>query len=91
MSHAAVGHAAIGHEGMAHDAASTVSPQHVSTEYGPTVDGRAEQVSTRIDDPGVGLRDKGRRVPTYADLHTVGGPTYDLLGQRWYLRASWDL
>jgi CopA family copper-resistance protein len=28
----------------------------------------------RLDDPGVGLRDNGRRVLTYADLHTVGGP-----------------
>ena len=30
--------------------------------------------SDRLDDPGVGLRDNGRRVLTYADLHTVGGP-----------------
>jgi len=28
----------------------------------------------RLDDPGVGLRDNGRRVLTYADLHTLGGP-----------------
>jgi CopA family copper-resistance protein len=28
---------------------------------------------TNLDDPGVGLRDNGRRVLTYADLHTVGG------------------
>jgi len=28
----------------------------------------------RLDDPGVGLRNNGRRVLTYADLHTVGGP-----------------
>ena len=27
----------------------------------------------RLDDPGVGLRDNGRRVLTYADLHTLGG------------------
>jgi FtsP/CotA-like multicopper oxidase with cupredoxin domain len=29
---------------------------------------------TRLDDPGVGLRNNGRRVLTYADLHTLGGP-----------------
>ncbi|MGH8260897.1 MAG: multicopper oxidase domain-containing protein, partial [Steroidobacteraceae bacterium] len=29
--------------------------------------------STRLDDPGVGLRGNGRRVLTYADLHTLGG------------------
>jgi CopA family copper-resistance protein len=28
----------------------------------------------RLDDPGVGLRNNGRRVLTYADLHTLGGP-----------------
>lgn len=27
---------------------------------------------TNLDDPGVGLRDNGRRVLTYADLHTIG-------------------
>ena len=30
--------------------------------------------NTRLDDPGVGLRNNGRRVLTYADLHTLGGP-----------------
>ena len=28
----------------------------------------------RLDDPGIGLRDNGRRVLTYADLRTLGGP-----------------
>jgi CopA family copper-resistance protein len=28
---------------------------------------------TDLDDPGVGLRQNGRRVLTYADLHTLGG------------------
>ncbi|HUW28624.1 MAG TPA: copper resistance system multicopper oxidase [Sulfuriferula sp.] len=46
---------------------------HASTEYGPSNSTRADQVSTRLDDPGVGLRNNGRRVLTYADLHTVGG------------------
>ena len=32
------------------------------------------QPQTRLDDPGVGLRNNGRRVLTYADLHTIGGP-----------------
>ncbi len=32
------------------------------------------QFSSRLDDPGVGLRGNGRRVLTYADLHTLGGP-----------------
>ncbi len=46
---------------------------HAATEYGPSNSTRADQVSTRLDDPGVGLRNNGRRVLTYADLHTVGG------------------
>jgi FtsP/CotA-like multicopper oxidase with cupredoxin domain len=29
---------------------------------------------SRLEDPGVGLRNNGRRVLTYADLHTHGGP-----------------
>jgi FtsP/CotA-like multicopper oxidase with cupredoxin domain len=29
-----------------------------------------------LDDPGAGLRDNGRRVLTYADLHTIGGSLY---------------
>jgi FtsP/CotA-like multicopper oxidase with cupredoxin domain len=32
------------------------------------------QPEGRLDDPGVGLRNNGRRVLTYADLHTLGGP-----------------
>jgi CopA family copper-resistance protein len=49
-------------------------PQHAREEYGPTVDSLAEQPQSRLDDPGVGLRGNGRRVLTYADLHTIGGP-----------------
>ncbi len=35
---------------------------------------RAQQPMPRLDDPGPGLRNNGRRVLTYADLHTLGGP-----------------
>jgi FtsP/CotA-like multicopper oxidase with cupredoxin domain len=61
------------HEGMDH---STMAHglQHAPAEFGPTVDMRAGMVNTRLDDPGVGLRDNGRRVLTYADLATLGGP-----------------
>jgi CopA family copper-resistance protein len=40
---------------------------------GPGVDMRSTHPCTNLDDPGMGLRDNGRRVLTYADLHTVGG------------------
>jgi CopA family copper-resistance protein len=42
--------------------------------FGPNVDSVAAQPTARLDDPGVGLRNNGRRVLTYADLHTLGGP-----------------
>lgn len=47
---------------------------HARSEYGPGVDMRVDMPRANIDDPGVGLRDNGRRVLTYADLHTIGGP-----------------
>ena len=46
---------------------------HAATEHGPGVYMPAEEVSTRLDDPGVGLRGNGRRVLTYADLHGLQG------------------
>jgi FtsP/CotA-like multicopper oxidase with cupredoxin domain len=50
------------------------SPSHAPAESGPTVDSIAAQTSARLDDPGPGLRNNGRRVLTYADLRTLGGP-----------------
>jgi len=74
---AAVDHSA--HAGMAVGAAADLSKpsttvRHARTEYGPSVDMRVDTPRTNLDDPGVGLRNNGRRVLTYADLHTVGGP-----------------
>lgn len=48
--------------------------RHAHTEYGSGVDMRVDMPRTNLDDPGVGLRDNGRRVLTYADLRTIGGP-----------------
>ncbi|KRT54377.1 copper-resistance protein, CopA family [endosymbiont of Ridgeia piscesae] len=44
---------------------------HAATEYGPHVDMRADAPQYRLDDPGVGLRNNGRRVLTYADLRNL--------------------
>jgi FtsP/CotA-like multicopper oxidase with cupredoxin domain len=61
--------------GMMHGAMAAASPvRHASTEHGPGVDMRVDTPRTNLDDPGAGLRDNGRRVLTYADLHTMGGP-----------------
>ncbi len=53
---------------------AAVAVRHAKTEYGPSVDMRVDNPSTTLDDPGIGLRGNGRRVLTYADLHTIGGP-----------------
>ena len=55
-------------------AAGVVRVRHARTEYGPSVDMRVDSPRTNLDDPGIGLRNNGRRVLTYADLHTIGGP-----------------
>lgn len=48
---------------------------HARTEYhNPGVDMHVDWPRTDLDDPGVGLRDNGRRVLTYSDLHSVDGP-----------------
>ncbi|HKK04607.1 MAG TPA: copper resistance system multicopper oxidase, partial [Gammaproteobacteria bacterium] len=46
---------------------------HPATEYGPGTAMHVSMVSTRLDDPGVGLRNNGRRVLTYADLKSLDG------------------
>ncbi|WP_129647906.1 copper resistance system multicopper oxidase [Peristeroidobacter agariperforans] len=69
-----VDHAAMGHGPMGHGTSATTPLRHAPTEHGPTVDMLADEASTGLNHPGVGLRDNGRRVLSYADLHTVGGP-----------------
>lgn len=66
-----VDHAAMGHGGGADQ---TTAMRHPPAENGPTVDMVVDQASSGLDHPGVGLKDNGRRVLSYADLHTIGGP-----------------
>jgi len=66
--------------GMAHARHGTsmgggaVRVRHAATEYGPSTDMRVDTPRTNLDDPGIGLRNNGRRVLTYADLRTIDGP-----------------
>ena len=46
---------------------------HAKTEYGPSVDMRVDMPRTNLEDPGIGLRNNGRRVLTLADLHSLDG------------------
>lgn len=66
--------------GMQHDQMNGVASMpmpavhHARTEYGPNVDMHVNMPRTDLQDPGVNLRNNGRRVLTYNDLHTIGGP-----------------
>ena len=48
--------------------------RHASSEFSASVDMRVDNPRTNLDDPGVGLRNNGRRVLTYADLHSCQPP-----------------
>lgn len=97
MNHQGMDHGDMGHGGMNHGASKdAMGPSsagkgmtppkvtHARTEYGPGVDMHVDMPRTNLDDPGINLRNNGRRVLTYADLHTVGGsidprpPTRDI-------------
>lgn len=62
---------------MMHDnplAKPSAKVHHARTEYGPSTDMRVDMPRTGLDDPGIGLRNNGRKVLTLADLSTIGGP-----------------
>ncbi len=63
------GHDAHGAHGR-HEAMA--SPTHPASERrNPLVDMQAQAPEPRLSDPGIGLRDNGRKVATYADLRTL--------------------
>jgi CopA family copper-resistance protein len=70
MNHGSM--AGMDHSAMSAAGAST-QVRHARTEYGPSIDMRVDMPRTNLDDPGIGLRNNGRRVLTLSDLHTVGG------------------
>ncbi len=53
---------------VAADEPVPIPVNHAKSEYGPQVDMRAQAPALRLDDPGVGLRNNGRRVLTYRDI-----------------------
>ena len=78
---------AAGHAGMDHSqhGTSSMAPrpmatmdhgaagmqQHPASEDNPLVDMQTMNPVPKLDDPGIGLRDNGRRVLTYADLRST--------------------
>ena len=85
MDHSSMDHGEMDHSNMDHGKKQpmpSTNPDlmprdsvdsHLPTEYGPGVDMRAEQPMVMLDDPGVGLRNNGRRVLVYADLEYLHG------------------
>lgn len=67
--------AGMDHSAMGHDMSNMGQPR-VPVKTGPQVDMRAMAAQVRLDDPGVGLRNNGRRVLTYADIRNLT-PTRD--------------
>ncbi|KCV25419.1 copper resistance protein A [Bordetella bronchiseptica 00-P-2730] len=77
MDHGAMGgmdHAAMGH-GSGEASGGMVEVRHpYPAEHGPANSMLPDIVTTRLDDPGVGLRGNGRKVLTYADLRSMVEP-----------------
>ncbi|TKK00956.1 copper oxidase [Pseudomonas fluorescens] len=62
-----------GMEGMDHSAMGAMAMQKhpASEQNNPLVDMQAMNPVPKLDDPGIGLRNNGRRVLTYADLRSA--------------------
>ena len=58
-------------EHAVHSAAAAPQTHPASESRNPAVDMQAAAPSPRLDDPGVGLRNNGRRVLTYGDLKSA--------------------
>lgn len=56
---------------MMGDMSGTTMAHHANTEYGTSTDMRVDMPRTNLDDAGINLRNNGRRVLTYADLHSI--------------------
>ncbi len=66
--------AAMGHDAHAgHGAAAAdKSPKHKPSEAGnPLIDMQTAATEPKLDDPGIGLRDNGRKVLTYGAMHSL--------------------
>lgn len=68
--------AGMDHSAMGHDMGNGGSKARVPIKTGPNIDMLAMDPQVRLDDPGVGLRNNGRRVLTYADIRNLY-PTID--------------
>jgi CopA family copper-resistance protein len=68
--HAAAAPGAEGNTGHGGHGAMTMQAHPASERGNPLVDMQTTMPAARLDDPGIGLRDNGRRVLTYGDLRS---------------------
>jgi FtsP/CotA-like multicopper oxidase with cupredoxin domain len=69
LSMSDMGHASAGAgEHAGHTMPGMAAPTHPDSESNPLVDMQTAMAMSKLDDPGIGLRDNGRRVLTYSDL-----------------------
>jgi len=79
MDHSTMDHGAMSMDHSKHNmggnplAVPSSKVRHAKTEYGASVDMRVDMPRTNLDDPGIGLRNNGRRVLTLADLRSLDG------------------
>ena len=71
LTMADMGHGDMGHEGHAGMGGDAVQSHPASERGNPLVDMQTMSPTSRLDDPGIGLRDNGRQVLTYADLRSL--------------------
>ncbi len=74
MDHSKMGHDSMpdmDHSKMPMKETPAMQPHPDSEQNNPLVDMQAMSTSPKLDDPGIGLRNNGRRVLTYADLRST--------------------
>lgn len=93
MDHGSMGHDMAGMDMMTMPgmAMSHANAPAESLKTGPEVDMRVPTPRSNLDDPGVGLRDNGRRVLTYADLHAVDAPISPRVDRELTLRLTGNM
>ncbi|MFJ4145699.1 copper resistance system multicopper oxidase [Pseudomonas sp. NPDC089734] len=57
--------------GMSHSQTNTMQTHPETEDDNPLVDMQAMKTSPKLNDPGIGLRNNGRRVLTYSDLRST--------------------
>lgn len=62
---------------MMGDMSGRTMSKHAKTEYGFSTDMHVDMPRTNLSDVGVNLRNNGRKVLTYADLHSIGAANHE--------------